>query len=84
MAKQSQNQSALAEKFSQAAANNSGRVHVVPSRDGWAVKKEGVTRALVVKPTKATAVKAAKDIKSASKVVVHKRDGTIQSLAKKK
>jgi len=73
----------LTEKFSKAASTNSGRVHVVPSKDGWAVKKEGAKRATVVKTTKKGAVKAANNIKTAVRVVVHKKDGTIQKNTKK-
>jgi hypothetical protein len=74
----------LTEKFSKAASTNSGRVHVVPSRDGWAVKKEGAKRATVVKSTKGSAVKAANNIRTAERVVVHKKDGTIQKNTKRK
>ena len=74
----------LTEKFSKAASTNSGRVHVVSSKDGWAVKKEGAKRATVVKSTKEGAVKAANNIKSAKRVVVHKKDGTIQKNTKRK
>jgi hypothetical protein len=74
----------LTEKFSKAASNKSGRVHVVPSKDGWAVKKEGAKRATVVKSTKEAAVKAANNIKIAEGVVVHKKDGTIQKNTKRK
>lgn len=68
----------LLEKFSKAASTTSGRVHVVPSKDGWAVKKEGAKRASSVQATKASAVKAATGIKSADRVIVHRKDGTIQ------
>ncbi len=70
--------SGLAAKFGQAAATNSGRVHVIPTQDGWAVKKEGAKRAMVVTTTKDSAVKAANGIKTAARIVVHKSDGTIQ------
>lgn len=73
----------LTEKFSKAASTNSGRVHVVPSKDGWAVKKEGAKRATVVRSTKEGAVKAANNIKTAERVVVHKKDGTIQKNTKR-
>jgi len=33
--------SKLTENFSTAASTNSGRVHIVPSKSGWKVKKEG-------------------------------------------
>lgn len=68
----------LVEKFSQAASTTSGRVHVVPSKDGWSVKKEGAKRATSVQPTKADAVKAATNLKSTDRVIVHRKDGTIQ------
>lgn len=68
----------LTEKFKNAASTNNGRIHVVPSKDGWSVKKEGVKRATVVSTTKEGALKAAHKINAASKVVVHKKDGTIQ------
>lgn len=74
----------LTESFRKAASTNSGRIHVVPTQDGWAVKKEGATRATSVSPTKAEALKAAHSIKSANRIVVHKKDGTIQSYNRKK
>ena len=61
----------LIEKFSTAASTNSGRVHIVPSRGGWSVKKEGAKRATFVTATKESAVKAASNIKSAVRVIVH-------------
>ncbi len=73
----------MTEKFSQAASTNNGRVHVVSSNDGWAVKKEGAKRATVVKSTKVDAVKAANNIKTAESVVIHKKDGTIQKNTKR-
>lgn len=73
----------LTGKFSQAASTNSGRVHVVPSKDGWSVKKEGAKRSSVVTSTKEGAIKAAKNVKSVERIVVHKKDGTIQRNAKK-
>lgn len=74
----------LIEKFSKAASSNSGRVHVVPSKDGWAVKKEGAKRASAVKSTKESAVKTAIKLKSTISVIIHKKDGTIQTNTKKK
>lgn len=74
----------LAEKFSKAASTNSKRVHVVPSKDGWSVKREGATRSSSVNPTKEGALKAAKQLKSADRIIIHKKDGTIQRNTKKK
>lgn len=68
----------LTEKFTKAASTNSGRVHIVPSKDGWSVKKEGVKRSTAVKPTMKGALIAAKSIKSVERIIVHKKDGTIQ------
>lgn len=84
MAKPKKSASKMTDSFRKAASSNSGRVHVVPSKDGWAVKKEGAVRASVVTPTKAGAVKAANNIKSVERIVVHKKDGTIQSNSRKK
>jgi len=77
------NSTNLSDKFSKAASTNHGRVHVVPSKDGWSVKKEGAKRATVVKNSKESAVKAANSIKSMQRVIVHKKDGTIQKNIKK-
>ena len=71
-------------KFSKAASNRSGRVHVVPSKDGWSVKKEGAKRSSSVKSTKESAVRAARKLKSSDRIVVHRKDGTIQKSSKKK
>ena len=68
----------LLEQFSRAASTTSGRVHIVPSKDGWAVKKEGAKRASSVQATKANAVRAAVGLKSADRIIVHRKDGTIQ------
>jgi len=74
----------LTEKFSKAGSTKSGRVHVVPSKDGWSVKKEGSKRSSAVKSTKTDAMKAAKQLKSSERIIVHKKDGTIQKNTKKK
>ncbi len=84
MAEVKKNNVKMTESFRQAGSTNSGRVHVVPSKNGWAVKKEGAIRALVVTDTIEAAVKAAKNVKTAARIVIHKKDGTIQSNIKKK
>ena len=56
------------------------RIHVIPQRGGWAVKKEGAKRAAAVVASKSTAIDKAKSIGSLGSgrdVVVHKEDGTI-------
>jgi len=77
-----ENKERLTEKFRKAASTNSGRIHVVPSKDGWSVKKEGAKRSAVVRPTKEGALEAARLLKSADRIVVHKKDGTIQKNTK--
>ncbi len=69
----------MTDSFRKAASTNSRRVHVIPTKDGWAVKKEGAIRASVVTSSRADAVKAANNIKFVERIVVHKKDGTIQS-----
>lgn len=54
--------------------------HVVPTKNGWAVKPEGGAKASVIKSTQAKAIdeaiKIAKNQKS--EVVIHGRDGRIR------
>lgn len=78
LSKLEKNNNNLASKFSDAASTNSGRVHIIPSIDGWAVKKEGASRASLVTSSKEMAINAAKNMKSVSRVIIHKKDGTIQ------
>lgn len=55
--------------------------HVVPHDEGWAVEKEGASRATSVHGTKAEAVSAGRErAKSgvSGRLVVHRQDGTIQ------
>ena len=54
--------------------------HVLPRKDGWAVKAEGASRATAVLKTKQSAIARAKEIarNHKSKVIVHKGDGRIQ------
>jgi Uncharacterized protein conserved in bacteria (DUF2188) len=40
-------------------------------------KSEGAIRASVVKATKEDAVKAAKELKSVKRIIIHRKDGTI-------
>ncbi|OGU72109.1 MAG: hypothetical protein A2V93_05975 [Ignavibacteria bacterium RBG_16_34_14] len=54
--------------------------HVVPRKDGWAVKSEGSSKASSIKPTQAKAIKEAIIIAKhqKSEVVIHSRDGKIR------
>lgn len=61
------------------------RVHVISRKDGWAVKKEGNSRASRIYPNKKSAVYNAGRLKSKGHdVVVHKKDGSIQKWEKAK
>lgn len=54
---------------------------VVPHADGWAVEKEGASRATSVHATKAEAVTAGRDLAKAAapgRLVLHRRDGSVQ------
>jgi len=56
--------------------------HVVPSNDGWSVKKEGATRASVNTDTKAEAVRIGHVIsqRQGSDLIIHGKIGRIQSV----
>lgn len=57
--------------------------HVTPAEDGnWKVKGEGASRAAGIHEDKTDAVQQARDLAKASgkgQVVIHRRDGTIQT-----
>lgn len=55
-------------------------LHVVPQPDGWAVKRQGSSRALRLFNTQAEAIKAATKTarNSRSEVVIHGRSGVIR------
>ncbi len=54
--------------------------HVVPYKDGWAVRREGNTRITSKHRKQSTAIRKAKTIakKHKADVVVHREDGTIR------
>jgi hypothetical protein len=55
------------------------RTHVVKRESGWAIKKEGMKRALKTYKTKEEAIKDAKKTKNDESVlIIHKKDGSIQ------
>jgi len=54
-------------------------LHVVPSGDGWAVKKEGVERPASTHDTQKNAIDAAREAATeGDEIVVHRTDGTIR------
>ncbi|WIV18098.1 DUF2188 domain-containing protein [Paenibacillus polygoni] len=56
-------------------------IHVVPSEDGWAVKKEGNEKPEHIYDVKDEAVKAAKEIVSSKNIrlIIHDKQGKIQT-----
>ena len=61
--------------------NNKRNQHVVPHADGWAVRGESAERASGVYDTKAEATATARSIarNQGTELVIHGRDGRIQS-----
>ena len=60
--------------------SDQARVHVIAHKDGWAVKKEGTTRAHRVFDQKSDAIEGAKSLlksQSSGAIVVHSKDGAI-------
>jgi len=66
-------------------ANSAKRIHIISRNDGWAVKKEGSSRASRIYESKVSAIRSAKALRQkGNDIVVHKRDGTIQKWEKAK
>lgn len=63
----------------------SKRVHIISREDGWAIKKQGASRASKIYQNKETAIKNAQKMrKTGHDVIVHKKDGSIQKWEKPK
>lgn len=60
--------------------SNNNQHHVVPTDDGWAIRRSGSERASHVLPTKQEAVDTARQISrnQGTELVIHRQDGTIQ------
>ena len=58
----------------------SKRIHVVPHRDGWAVRREGTERVGSVHDTQAEATSAARStaVRERGEVIIHRPDGRIR------
>lgn len=58
----------------------SKRIHVVPHESGWAVRREGASRAGSTHDTQARATEAARStaIRERGEVVIHRPDGRIR------
>lgn len=56
----------------------SPKIHVVSRKDGWAVKKEGNSRASKLFEEKNAALDVARKLSKGNDIIVHKKDGAIQ------
>ncbi len=61
-------------------SNRKKNVHVVPHKDGWAVKSEGADKAAKVTRTQREAIEVGRSIaqKRGAENVIHGRDGRIR------
>lgn len=59
--------------------SSSGRLHIIKRDSGWAVKREGASKASKVYTTKEKAIRGTNThSKSGHDVIIHKRDGSIE------
>jgi hypothetical protein len=65
-------------------SSKNGRIHVISRSGGWAVKKEGNTKASKIYSTKDAAVKGASKSSKGRDIIVHKKDGSIEKWQKPK
>jgi len=66
-------------------SSNTNRTHIVKRDSGWALKKEGSQRASKVFSTKEAAIKNGQVLKnSGSDLIIHRKDGSIQTWEKSK
>lgn len=61
-----------------AARTSSGRLHVIPTKNGWAIKIEGSARYHRLYSSQNEAINKAKSIVKKSPIIIHKKDGTIE------
>jgi hypothetical protein len=56
-------------------------IHVVPHKNGWAIKKEGSERASLIASTKKEAEKEGRQMARMleSELIIHGKDGSIQN-----
>jgi len=60
------------------------KTHIIKRGDGWAVKKQGRTRASKVYKSQDDAIRGAKKMNSSAEIIVHKRDGSVRKWIKNK
>lgn len=68
-----------------ASNNSSKRAHIISRDNGWAIKKEGASKASKIYGDKNSAVKDSEKLRNKGHdVIIHKKDGTIQDWKKSK
>lgn len=67
-----------------ATSSKGKKIHVISRNGGWAVKREGASRASKIYGTQAAAVSGAKKSSKGHDVIVHKKDGSIGKWHKSK
>jgi len=65
--------------------DSSKRAHIISRKDGWAVKKEGKSRASKIYQNRDSAIKGSEKLRQKGHdVIVHKKDGSIKDWKKSK
>ncbi|MFC1970876.1 DUF2188 domain-containing protein [Chloroflexota bacterium] len=60
-------------------ARTSRRVHVIARDKGWAIKKEGLSKASRIHQNKEAAVNSARTLRTRGHdVIIHRKDGSIE------
>ncbi len=66
-------------RFLYTASSHGNRIHVIPSRSVWLVKKEGLKKSSAVRPTREDAIRVAKNLNSSiGSIIIHGKDGSVQ------
>ena len=76
----SKSKKALRERI-KSVSTRKDKVHVLTHDKGWAVKKEGSSRATIISPTKSDAIHKARSIAKKGRgkdIIIHKKDGSIE------
>jgi len=66
-------------------AKSGKRAHIISRDKGWAIKKEGLSRASQIRKNKEAAIEGAKKLKRRGfDIIVHRKDGSIERWEKSK
>lgn len=65
--------------------SSSKRAHIISRKNGWAIKKEGASRASKIYQNIDAAIKSSEKLRQTGHdIIVHRKDGTIQDWKKSK